>query len=43
MYNKGPGEVNIFFYPLLDDKILEFWSKLKQTADDIFKYISNEK
>ena len=26
------------FYPLLDDKILD-WSKLKQIEDDILKYI----
>ena len=26
------------FNPLLDDKILD-WSKLKQVADDIFKYV----
>ena len=28
--------------PLPDDKILD-WSKLKQTADDIFKCIQHEK
>ena len=30
------------FHPLLDDKILD-WSKLKQIADNILKYIQNEK
>ena len=32
------GNVSVPYYPLPDDKILD-WSKLKQIADDILEYI----